>query len=149
MSLQEALFPHINSVQESQLPETASEHKTSHIGDLFNQQYEQDQEDQAVIGVEEYAHYSLRNNVVLVSLEKSCTLFHNKIYTNELIYLPKTTCQNWSTRWIMNSDMFLMLYWRIVRICAKSCITICLLLIHHCWLFMEEMALETHYSSTF
>ena len=41
--VQETLFPHMNTVQESQLLlETASDHRSTHIGDVINPQHEQD-----------------------------------------------------------------------------------------------------------
>ena len=63
------------------LLETASEHRMSHIGDLINPQHEQDQADQAVIGVEEDENYSLRNPAVLGSLEEDVHPVPQKIYT--------------------------------------------------------------------
>ena len=60
--VQERLFPHMNSVQESQLLlDTASDFRASHIGDMINPQHEQDQTDQAEIGLEEDDNFSARN----------------------------------------------------------------------------------------
>ena len=60
--VQETLFPHMNTVQESQLLfETASDHRSTHIGDVINPQHEQDQEEQALLGVEEDENYASRH----------------------------------------------------------------------------------------
>ena len=60
--VQERLFPHMNSVHESQvLLDTASDFRASHIGDIINPQHEQDQSDQAEIGLEEDDNFSARN----------------------------------------------------------------------------------------
>ena len=52
----------MNSVQESQqLLNTASDFRASQIGDVINPQHEQDQSDQAEIGLEEDYNFSARN----------------------------------------------------------------------------------------
>ena len=69
--VQETLFPHMNTVQESQLLlETASDHRSTHIGDVINPQHEQDQEDQALLGVEEDENYASRHPGELLDREE-------------------------------------------------------------------------------
>ena len=67
----ETLFPHMNTVQESQLLfETASDHRSTHIGDVINLQHEHDREDQALLSVEEDENYASRHPGELLDREE-------------------------------------------------------------------------------
>ena len=66
--VQETLFPHMNTVQESQLLlETASDHRSTHIGDVIKPQHEQDQ---ALLGVDEDGNYASRHPGELLDREE-------------------------------------------------------------------------------